>query len=227
MTVSAIVPAYNESDRVAATVAAIRALDGVDEVVVVDDGSRDDTAARAEAAGARVIRLPRNRGKAAALEAGIAAATGDALLLLDADLAQTASEAGVLVDPVRAGDADMTIALFPVIPGRGGGMGLVVRLAREGVARLTGRRLTAPLSGQRCLTRRAIEAALPFATGFGVETALNVAVLRAGLRVVEVPTRMDHRVTQNDWRGRLHRLRQLRDVAKALVSAARRYPWTR
>ena len=217
MSLCVLIPAYNEADRVAATVAAALALPNVTEVLVINDGSTDATAHVAEQAGARVLTLERNAGKAAALTAGLHATQALFLLLLDADLGATAHEAHKLIHPVIAGEADMTIATFPVIPGRGGGMGLVVRLARGGVLRATGKTLQAPLSGQRCLKREVLEAALPLASGFGIETGLNLSALKAGWRILEVPTNMDHRVTQNDWRGRLHRARQLRDVAKALL----------
>jgi hypothetical protein len=93
----------------------------------------------------------------------------------------------------------------------------VVRLSRWGIRRATGQTMIAPLSGQRCLTLPAFVAARPLAHGFGVETAMTIDVLRAGYRVLEVPTQMDHRVTGNDWRAQRHRLRQLRDVLRALV----------
>lgn len=216
MSLTVLIPAYNEAERITATVAVALALPEVSEVLVVDDGSTDDTARRAELAGARVLRCATNGGKAAALTAGLKATPSELLLLLDADLGATAAEGEKLIGPVLRGEADMTIALFPVIPGRGGGMGLVVRLARWGILRHTGKTLQAPLSGQRCLRRTVLEAALPLAEGFGIETGLNLSALRHGARILEVPTTMDHRVTQNDWRGRLHRARQLRDVARAL-----------
>ncbi|WP_309720376.1 glycosyltransferase family 2 protein [Armatimonas sp.] len=217
MSLCVLIPAYNEADRITETVTAALTLEGVSEVLVIDDGSQDNTATIAEQAGARVLRQPQNQGKAAALTAGFHATDAAFLLLLDADLGATAREATALISPVLSGKTDMTIALFPVIPGRGGGMGLVVRLARSGVARATGQTLQAPLSGQRCLRREVLQSAFPLATGFGIETGLNIAALRAGFRLLEVPTTMDHRVTQNDWRGKLHRARQLRDVAKALL----------
>jgi glycosyltransferase involved in cell wall biosynthesis len=215
--VSVVIPAYNEADRIAATIPAARSFTGVREVIVVDDGSEDDTAGVAATAGATVVRQQHNRGKAAAMEAGADVARGGLLLFLDADLGATACEAAALIAPVLSGAADVTIATFPVVPGRGGGMGFVVRLSRAGIRRATSRTLAAPLSGQRCLTRAAFDAARPLARGFGVETAMTIDVLRAGFRVLEVPTTMDHRVTQNDLRARLHRLRQLRDVALALA----------
>ena len=212
-----IIPAYNEADRIGATVVASLGLPGVREVIVVDDGSTDTTGAVATAAGGRVVRLPQNSGKAHAMEAGADAAGSPLYLFLDADLGATAAQAAVLIDPVVNGAADMTIAVFPTIPGRGGGMGLVIRLSRWGARRLTGRTLSAPLSGQRCLRAEVLAASRPLAPGFGVETALNIDALSAGFKILEVETGMDHRVTGNDLRARLHRACQLRDVTFALA----------
>ena len=223
--VAVVIPAFNEAERIAATVAGARALPGVVRVVVVSDGSTDETAARAREAGAHVVSHARNRGKAAAMETGADAAEslldtpdGDfCLLFLDADLAGTVPEAAPLIPTVLCGEADMSVATFPHLAGKGGGRGVVVRTARAGILRATGRRVAAPLSGQRCITRAAFAAARPLARGFGVETALTIDVLRAGFRVVEVPTQLNHRVTGGDWRGQKHRLRQLRDVLRALA----------
>src|SRR6516165_6661836 len=122
--VAVVIPAYNEADRVGATVAAAATLAGVDVVVVVDDGSRDGTARAAREAGASVLRHARNRGKAAAMETGAEAirlldqreprpqGSPRHLLFLDADLGATAAAAGPLITPVTAGSADMTIAVF-------------------------------------------------------------------------------------------------------------------
>ncbi|TMR99425.1 glycosyltransferase family 2 protein [Nonomuraea basaltis] len=219
-----IIPAANEADRIAATVKAAAALPGVDLVVVVDDGSRDRTGRVARAAGARVVRHSRNRGKAAAMETGAEAvrlldedATPRHLLFLDADLGETASAAAPLIEPVRASKADMTIAVFTTRV-RLGGHGLVVRLSREGIRRATGSEFAQPLNGQRCLTRAAFEAARPLAHGFGVETALTIDLLRKAYRVTEVEVDMAHRATGTDWRAQLHRAIQLRDVARALAT---------
>jgi hypothetical protein len=228
-----VVPAKDEERRIGATVRAAREIKGVDLVVVVDDGSRDGTAYAAEQAGAVVLRHSRNRGKGAAMETGAAAVRAvdmregraDApwyLLFLDADLEDTAARAAPLVEPVRAGDADMTIAVLPPQQRPGGGHGLVVRLSGEGIRKATGFTATQPLSGQRCLTRAAFEGARPLAHGFGVETALTIDLLRQGFRVLEVECDLHHRVTGTDWRAQLHRGRQYAHVAAAL--AVRRLP---
>ncbi|MGI5268275.1 glycosyltransferase family 2 protein [Nonomuraea sp. CA-218870] len=217
-----VIPARNEADRIGLTVASARGLPGVDLVVVVDDGSTDQTGRVARAAGAKVMRHSRNRGKAAAMETGAEAVRllddGAArhLLFLDADLAATAEAAAALAEPVRAGLADMTIAAFTNRV-KLAGHGVVVRLSRDGIRRATGFEATQPLNGQRCLTREAFEAARPLAHGFGVETALTIDLIRKGFRVVEVEVDMAHRATGSDWRSQVHRARQLRDVALALA----------
>ncbi|HEY9482868.1 MAG TPA: glycosyltransferase [Micromonosporaceae bacterium] len=218
-----IIPAKDEADRIGVTVAAALALPGVDLVVVVDDGSVDQTGRVAKAAGARVVRHSRNRGKAAAMESGAEAVRLlDAelprhLLFLDADLGKTAAHAAPLIEPVRAGSADMTIAVFTNRV-RLGGHGMVVRLAHDGIKRAVGWEATQPLNGQRCLTRAAFEAARPLAHGFGVETGLTIDLIRKGHRVAEVEVDMAHRATGTDWRAQLHRAKQLRDVARALAA---------
>ena len=222
--VAVVIAAKDEEQRIAATVHAAATIPGVDLVVVVDDGSTDRTAESAREAGADVVRYERNRGKAAAMQTGAASArarsTGGPerlLLFLDADLAESAAAAAPLVPPVQAGEADMTIALLPQQAVAGGGRGLVVRLARDGILRATGWAATQPLSGQRCITSEAFESGLPLAAGFGVETGLTIDLLRRDFTVVEVPCDLHHRVTGADWRGQLHRGRQFRDVALALA----------
>ncbi len=229
--VAAVIPAKDEGQRIAATVRAVRGIPGVDLVVVVDDGSSDDTAELARAAGAEVVRHARNRGKAAAMTTGagyvarhegVEGRTGGheqrrPLLFVDGDLEASAANLGVLVPPVLEGRADMTIATLPAQRTAGGGRGFVVRLARKGIADLTGFHPVQPLSGMRCVSRPAFDAASPLARGWGVEVGLTVDVLLAGLHVEEVPCELQHRVTGSDWRGQVHRARQYRDVALALA----------
>ena len=224
--VAVIIPARDEADRIEATVTAAAGLPGVAFVVVVDDGSRDATAALARGAGAVVLGHARNRGKGAAMETGAAAVRvvderedrdpPRHLLFLDADLAGTAALAGPLAEPVRAGAADMTIAVFSTAV-KLGGHGLVVGLSGAGIRRATGWRPAQPLNGQRCLTRAAFEAARPLAHGWGVETGLTIDLLRKGLRVTEVQVELAHRATGTGLRAQLHRAHQLADVARALA----------
>jgi glycosyltransferase involved in cell wall biosynthesis len=229
--VAVVIPAKDEAARIATTVAAARTIEGVDVVVVVDDGSADQTSTLATGAGATVTLHPRTLGKAAAMETGAdlvrlldqqdGVAPARLLLFLDADLEETARNAAPLVSPVSAGEADMTIAVLPPQSQPGGGRGLVVNLSRKGIASATGFQPTQPLSGQRCLTREAFDAARPLARGFGVETGLTIDLLRQGFRVREVEVDLHHRVTGTDVRAQLHRARQYRDVALSLAARRR------
>jgi hypothetical protein len=225
--VAVVIAARNEADRIQATVAAAAGLTGVGLIVVVDDGSKDATAAAARRAGAAVMRHPRNKGKGAAMETGAEAVRlidqrehrdrPRHLLFLDADLGDTATRAGPLIDPVVAGTADMTIAVFAATV-KLGGHGLVVGLSGAGIRRATGWQPKQPLNGQRGLTRAAFEAARPLAHGWGVETALTIDLLRQGLRITEVEVDLAHRATGTGLRAQLHRAHQLTDVARALAA---------
>lgn len=223
-----MIPAKDEAARIGTTVESAWKIPGADVVIVVDDGSTDGTSAAASAAGAMVVKHSHNRGKAAAMETGASAIglfdqrderpDGRLLLFLDADLVETAGAAAALVEPVAAGDADMTIATLPPQRTAGGGFGYVVRLARAGIEQATDWTATQPLSGQRCLTWQAYQAAVPLAPGWGVEVGMTIDLLRAGMRVEEVEVPLHHRVTGTDFAAQLHRARQLRDVGWALAS---------
>jgi len=219
MNVVALIPAFNESQRIAATVRATLKVDAIDEVIVIDDGSSDDTAEQAQAAGATVISLSANHGKGGALQVGVASLDDRVrfVAFLDGDLQGTASQVVRLLDPVVRGTVDMAIASFPRPEGKAG-FGLVMGLARFGIRTLGGTfDALAPLSGQRVLNKRALEAVTPLASGYGVEVALTVRALRNRLKVVEVPTTMRHAATGRDLKGFMHRGRQFVHVAQTLI----------
>lgn len=221
MTVSAIIPAYNEEERVAATVKALAAIDHVNQVVVVDDGSQDQTAAVAAAAGADVVvLLNKNRGKGEALKQGVKTASGDVLCFADADLGESAAEFAKLIRPVLEGKADMTVAHWTGKKKKAG-FGLVKGLARLGILALTGYRAASPLSGQRVLKRAVWDAPGVLDGGFGVEVGLTIKCLRNGFRLLEVPVTMEHRESGRDLPGFVHRGRQFWQVARCLYSAWR------
>ncbi len=222
MDIAVLIPAFNEAESIAETVAAALAVEGVTRIVVVDDGSEDDTALLAEQAGAKVVRMWGSAGKGGALEAGAKRIeNADIILLLDGDLGPTASQASLLLAPLLSGEADMSIATFPAPAGKAG-FGLVMRLARWGIRRYGGDfDATAPLSGQRALTRECLATVRPFSAGYGVEVGLTIRALRAGFRVAEVPTTMAHAATGRDLKGFVHRGRQFVHVALALMRLAR------
>ncbi|HEX6988110.1 MAG TPA: glycosyltransferase [Bacillota bacterium] len=216
MNASVVVPAHNEAGRVGAVVAALAGLPRVSQVLVVDDGSTDATADEARRAGAEVIRLPRRRGKASALAAGVARAAGEVVLLADADLGATAVAVAPLIDAVGDGFCDLAVGRLPPQE-RGGGWGLAVRLARRAMVASGGPRLESPLSGQRACRRELLRTLPTWGVGYGVEVAINLHALRCGARIHEIDIDARHRVTGRDLPGILHRARQFRDIAATLV----------
>lgn len=157
--VSVIIPAFDEADTIAAVVASVLPHPWVEEVIVVDDGSGDATAAVATQAGARVIRLDRNSGKTAAMAAGVHAAKSDILLFLDADVTGHSEQAlSRIMQPVIDGRYEMHVGL------RARSTLILNRLLRYFPI----------IGGERALTRRLWEA-LPadHVNGFEVEIALN------------------------------------------------------
>jgi hypothetical protein len=208
-----LVAARDEEQRVGETVARLREAFPEAEVVVADDGSRDATADRAEAAGARVVRLPR-RGKGQALTLAERECRDGTLLLCDADVR---GDLRPLVEsvqrPVASGGPDVAIAVFARRVG--GGLGVAKTVSRRLIELRAGRHVREPLSGQRALSPRAREAVFPVAAGFGAETRMTIDALRAGLEVQELELDLEHRPTGRDLRGFVHRGRQLVELALA------------
>lgn len=182
----AIICAYNEAGRVVRVVATARACGLFDEVLVVDDGSRDATAAEAEQAGARVVRHSVNRGKSLALKTGMEATKAELVCFLDADLLSFSAEhIRQLVEPVMAGRAVATLGVF-----RGGRV--LTTLAQ---------RVTPMISGQRCLRRELLGSFSGWDSGFGIEVALNDYLLKRGVTQQLVELHGAAQVMKEEKRG--------------------------
>jgi len=214
--ISILIPAHNEEKYIFDTVAAVSHIAEVNEIVVIDDASADNTARLAADAGAVVISLPRNIGKGGALNRGLKTITGDIIALVDADLGFTAVDVKKLIAPVLADQADMTIARFPRARKKGG-FGLVKGLAKNGIKFFVGIDVTAPLSGQRVMKRSVIESLGGFESGFGVEVGMTIDAIRRGFRIMEVEVNMTHAETGRDLKGFMHRGKQFLHVARVLA----------
>ena len=197
-----LVAARDEEETIARTVTSLRAAFPEAEVIVADDGSRDGTAEAAEEAGATVLRLPR-LGKGQALSAAERAAPPGRLLLCDAELEGD-------LRGLMNGSGDLVVAAFA--ERSGGGFGIAKTAGRALVRLRAGLELREPLSGQRSVSQRVRAAAFPLAPGFGCEVRMTIDAARAGLRVDEVTLPLRHRATTRDYRGFVHRGRQLLDT---------------
>jgi glycosyltransferase involved in cell wall biosynthesis len=215
MTVTVVLPAYNEETRIIDTLRAVKGLSLVDEIIVVNDGSNDRTPERVREMSVTLIDLPTNIGKGGAMNAALPYINSDIVVFLDADLGSSAKEAIKIIKVVEDGLCDLAIAAFPP-PTRKGGFGLVKGTAAWAIRRAGKMEVTAPLSGQRAMTRRALEMLSPFDEDYGVELGMTIKALALGLRVVEVPTTMSHKETGRDIKGFLHRGKQFLDVIRVL-----------
>ncbi len=170
--ISCIIPAFNEQTTVANVVRVALQTRGVDEVVVVNDHSTDTTALLATNAGARVLNNTGERGKAQAMEYGVAHAKGDVILFLDADLVGlTPNHIQSLIELVCSDRADMTIAIRD----------------RGKIITELNKRLGPWIAGERCL-KRSLWETVPqeYKKGFMIELALNHAARQQRLRVCPV-----------------------------------------
>lgn len=171
--VTAVLPAYNEESRIRPVLDAIVLSGAADEIIVVSDGSADNTLAVAQSVcGVTAVQLPRNRGKAFALREGARIASGDVLIFLDADLiGLQPGQVTSLIEPVVNGRAAMALGIF-------GGGRFWTDLAQ---------RIAPNISGQRSLGRELFLSIPDLENcGFGVEVAITGYVRACGGRVERV-----------------------------------------
>ncbi|GFK94866.1 Undecaprenyl-phosphate 4-deoxy-4-formamido-L-arabinose transferase [Fundidesulfovibrio magnetotacticus] len=188
MRVSIIIPAYNEAENIGGVVSRILSLEALRgyEVVVVDDGSADDTARAAEAAGARVVRHPYNLGNGASVKSGAAAANGDVFVFMDADGQHLPEDIPKLLEHV--GDYDMVVGArtseSDVSRFRAFGNRVLIATAQF----LVGRKIDDLTSGFRAVKRAAFEDfAHLFPQGYSYPTTITMALFSAGRFVKYVP----------------------------------------
>jgi glycosyltransferase involved in cell wall biosynthesis len=217
----AIVPAYNEERNIGRVVEELRAFDPGLDVVVVSDGSVDDTVAAAEAAGARVLRLPFNLGIGGAVQTGFKYAWEQGYGLAvrcDGDGQHVPSELPKVIAPVVAGEADIAVGSRFA-----GGQGyqssatrrIGIRLLATVVSAIARQRVTDTTSGFQALNRRALQL---FAADYPhdyPEVEGMVMTIKHRLRLVEVPVEMRER---EHGRSSITTLRSVYYMAKVLVA---------
>ncbi len=203
---SVVIPAFNEADVIGAVVAALARSAAWHEILVVDDGSTDGTGAAAEAAGARAIRHPYNKGNGASVKSGIRAATGEFILIIDADGQHPPEDAARLVS--RLGEYDLVVGarahVTQATVARRVGNHLLNGLATY----LTGRPIPDLTSGFRAARRRHLREFLHLLPNrFSTPTTTTLAFVKAGYSVAFEPVDARARVGSS-------KIRLLRDGAK-------------
>ncbi|NLS44421.1 MAG: glycosyltransferase family 2 protein [Firmicutes bacterium] len=172
MKVSVIIPAYNEGARIRRVISAVKRAGLPSEIIVVSDGSTDDTVKIARSEGVAVVELLNNQGKGAALKAGVCSTDAEVYVFIDADLVGlTPDHVDSLIRPVVEGAADATLGVF-------GGGRPTTNLAHK---------MTPGLSGQRAVKASFLKN-LPSIeeSGFGVEVMLNKHLEKHSAKVERV-----------------------------------------
>ena len=214
-----IIPAYNESQRILGVLKALKQVAEVKEIIIVDDGSVDDTAAVIEAfmpqdRRIKLLRQPMNQGKGAAIFTAWATVATEYVVMLDGDLIGLHPEhIHALCEPVLSGSCDMTLGVF-----KGGDW-------KTDFSHW----VTPWLSGQRCLRRDMLQSvSFQAAAGYGLETALTVAARQQGWKVKQVPlVGMSHPISEvhrGGLKGVFHRLKMYAQIVRAWYLANHEKP---
>ncbi len=181
-TVSVIIPAFNESKTVADVVKTALSLDYVTEVIVVDDGSKDNTGEIAKKAGAKIFSHLRNMGKGSALKTGFKVSKGDIVAFIDADLKNLTSEkVDKIIKPILEDKADITKTKFKRKAGR------VTELTAKPLLNFffPEIKFEQPLSGQFAGKRTAINK-IQFEEDYGVDVGIVLDADVQGFKIKEV-----------------------------------------
>jgi glycosyltransferase involved in cell wall biosynthesis len=196
-TTSVIVPAFHEAAGIGEVVTALVDAGPWHEIIVVDDGSSDETGPRARAAGATVLRHPYNKGNGAAVKTGLRHATGAHVLIVDGDGQHSPADARLLVE--RLGEFDLVVGArdpgTQATLGRRAGNGALNSLASY----LTGRHIPDLTSGFRAAKREVLAEFLHLLpNGFSTPTTTTLACIKAGYSVefVRVTARKRHGVSK-------------------------------
>ncbi|AEH24174.1 dolichol-phosphate mannose synthase [Pyrococcus yayanosii CH1] len=192
-----MVPAYNEAKRISGVLS--RIPDFVDEVIVVDDGSKDETADIAERHGANVVRLPKNRGKGAAMREGVKKATGDVIVFMDADGQHDPAEIERLILPIAENRADFVIGRRVIKEGR---RSLIRKLSNFVTTTLLRLKLGVDIRDTQSGFRAIRRDFLPEIESerYEVETEILIKAVKMGARVAEVPVSTTYEVETGHFR---------------------------
>lgn len=203
--ITAILPAKNEAAGLQYVLPRLRAVLPEAEIIVVDDGSLDETAKIAERFHARVIRHPYSLGNGASIKAGARAARGEILVFLDADGQHDPDDIPKLLEPLHAGYA-MVVGARQLDSHANSWRRLANRGFNRLASLLTGFRILDLTSGFRAVFARSfLNFLYLLPNGFSYPTTITMAFFRSGLPVAYIPVRASPRL--GDGKSKIHLLR--------------------
>lgn len=215
-----VVPVYDEADLITDTIENLKKIDCIYEIVVVNDGSNDNTLDVVKTLGVKVIDLGKNYGKGYAMKKAIYSLEYDYIAFVDGDLGETSKEVRNIILPVVNGEADVAIAKFPernTITNSKGGFGIVKRFSKKGVYFFTKKDIDTSLSGQRVYKKEVIDKIDYIPNNYGIEVAMTIQTIKNGFTIVEVPVTMKHRYSERNFKGIIHRGKQFIDILKTFI----------
>jgi glycosyltransferase involved in cell wall biosynthesis len=214
--VTAIVPAYNECENIEKTIEALKQINGITEIIVVNDGSNDNTyELLRKIDNIKVIHHAINKGKGHAVKSALSFVTNDYVLLVDADLKNSALEMKKLVESANKDRKSMLVAIYPK-PLNKGGFGLVKTLSQKSLYLLTSKNSSSVLSGQRLIYTDFLKQ-INLPDNFGLEFKITLEALRNDITIVDIPLNIRHRETGRNIRGFIHRGKQFTNILKVII----------
>jgi len=192
--ISIVLPAKNEAGAIQQTVKAIKQLNRVDEIIVVNDGSTDDTAQIAEQAGAKVISHPYSKGNGAAIKTGARNATGDIIIFMDADGQHDANDIFKLIERIEEG-YDLVVGARQKGSQASIGRGIANKLYNNLATYMSDHPVEDLTSGFRAVRAEKFrEFIYLLPNGFSYPTTSTMAFFRAGYSVTYVPIHAAKRI---------------------------------
>lgn len=192
--ITVVLPAKNEAGAIQQTVKAIRQLNRVDEIIVVNDGSTDDTAQIAEQAGAKVISHPYSKGNGAAIKTGARNAIGDVIVFMDADGQHDANDILKLIEKIEQG-YDLVVGARQKGSQASVGRGIANKLYNNLASYMSEHQVEDLTSGFRAVRAEKFkEFIYLLPNGFSYPTTSTMAFFRAGYSVTYVPIHAAKRI---------------------------------